>query len=227
MSPLTENFESRLLSELQQLVTERPAPSRARAARPRRARRRLLTASAAAAGTAVAVAAGVLVLSDAGHPSAAYAVERAPDGTVTVEIRSLRDAAGLERKLNEAGVRAKVDYLPLGMMCREPRFTPARSGGRFSASQRIRPDGTATFTLDPRQLSANDTLVITSSSGTPAGKRPVSSLGIAIARGDVAPCTPVKDARPAPPAAPPGDDRGGPRLDQSSGPDQGLQQGAG
>ena len=46
--------------------------------------------------------------------SSAYAVESQPDGAVTVSIRSLSDAAGLQRKLRAAGVPAVVDYVPGG-----------------------------------------------------------------------------------------------------------------
>jgi hypothetical protein len=59
------------------------------------------------------------------HPTSAFASQRAADGAVTVQIDSLRDAGELERKLGEAGIPAKVDYLPWGMTCREPRFEPA------------------------------------------------------------------------------------------------------
>jgi hypothetical protein len=44
-------------------------------------------------------------------------VDRNPDGTVTVRIDSLSDAAGLQQQLNDAGVPALVQYLPPGKTC--------------------------------------------------------------------------------------------------------------
>ena len=220
MSPTIETFETRLLRELQRLVAERPDPAAA-SAHPRRPVRRRL--ALAAAGAAVAGAAAVLLASDlGGGPSPAYAVEQQSNGVVTVEINSLRDAAGLERKLNDAGVRAKVDYLEPGTMCREPRFTPARvdGHGRVSAGQRVNRDGSVEFTIDPSDVAADETVVITASSGGPGEKAP-STLSVAMARGEVAPCVPVKDTRPAPPANPKPDDANGPRLERSTGPHNG------
>ncbi|MBN8866273.1 MAG: hypothetical protein J0H98_01845 [Solirubrobacterales bacterium] len=103
-----ENFESRLLSELRQVAAENPAPS-AQAARPKRYGR----FAAAGAGLA-AVVAGVAIYAGSGdNTTSAYAVESEPDGMVTVEIKSLKDAGGLERSLNEAGVPAEVNYSPV------------------------------------------------------------------------------------------------------------------
>jgi hypothetical protein len=40
--------------------------------------------------------------------TAAWAVQRNPDGTVTLSVREITDPAGLQRALREAGVRARV-----------------------------------------------------------------------------------------------------------------------
>ena len=86
------NFEERLLHELQSLVTAPPVDRGH--ARPLRRRPRLVLAGGLAAVLAAAAIAGALLLS-AGTP-AAYAVTKNADGTVTVEIDSLTDAAGLQ-----------------------------------------------------------------------------------------------------------------------------------
>jgi len=83
---------------------------------------------------------------------------------------------------------------------------------------RVGKDGAATFTLDPGKQPANQTLVITTSTGPAARRQPANSLSIAMARGKVAPCVPVKDTRPCPPPAPSGKDEGGPSLNESFGP---------
>jgi hypothetical protein len=200
MSPATDNFENRLLHELQTRIAERPAPAPAPAARPARVlpRRVILVGGAGAA-----VAATVVLGTGGSGPRAAYAVEREADGSVTVEINSLRDADGLERKLNAAGVPAKVDYLPAGMTCRGGRFSTSQgAGGRFGMQQSTRTGGSTTFTVDPGQLRAGQTLVITSSLGAPTDDHgTATSVGVALAQGTVAPCVPVKDPHPLPPAA--------------------------
>jgi hypothetical protein len=182
---MTTTFETRLLDELQQIVAAQPAP---------RARRRMLPAAATAV-TVAAIALAVLIVADAGGPTPAYAVDKAADGTVTVEIRSLRDSAGLERKLADLGVRAKVDYLEPGMTCRAGRFKAAQGGGgKFTIGQGTKPDGTSTFVIDPPNLGAGKTLVVMARA---------DSLEVAFADGAVGPCVPVKDTRPAPPQPPP------------------------
>jgi len=121
-----DRFEERLLAELRQIVAERPAPApdhRARRARPARL-------AAAGGGVAVASAAVAAVVVSGGTAPAAYAVDARPDGRVVVHVRSLRDAAGLQRELRAAGVPAVVDYAttaPDG--CAAPRTGAATSGG--------------------------------------------------------------------------------------------------
>ncbi len=91
-------FEDRLLTELRHVVATRPAP-----ATPRRGK---LIALAATAGAAIAAAVAVAL----GGGSAAYAVEPGADGSVTVSIHDLSDAAGLQSALRDAGVPAVVTY---------------------------------------------------------------------------------------------------------------------
>ena len=98
-------FEERLLHELRAVVAARPTPP---AASPRPSRRpRLMLA---ASGGFAAVAAAVVLVSSDGGVSPAYAVDKEPDGSVTVHIKSLNDAAGLQSKLRAEGVPAVVSY---------------------------------------------------------------------------------------------------------------------
>jgi len=81
-----------------------------------------------ALGTAMAVAAVALalILMAGGDPTpTAFAVEPQEGGGVTIKVYSLEDASGLEKALEDAGIRAQVTWLPPGMLCREPRFTPS------------------------------------------------------------------------------------------------------
>jgi hypothetical protein len=212
-------FETRLLAELRTVVSERAAhaatstPTRA----PRIGRRPLALAGGV---VAAAAAVGVTVATVGGGTEPAYAVEPHSDGTVTVEIRALSDAGGLQSKLREAGVPADVTYLPWGKTCREPRFAAADqgptsiggplTGGKASSVSSTKamggqasdpPSASVTFTIDPSTLRAGQTLVITTSeSADPTSGRHMTQVGMATAVGAVAPCELV-DA-PAPSTAP-------------------------
>jgi hypothetical protein len=191
MTPST--FEDRLLDELRAVVAARPAPEPEPLAPPR-ARRAPLGRVALAGAAVAATAAGVFVAAGGDPATAAYAVDPRSDGSVTVEIKSLRDAAGLQQQLRAAGINAVVDYTPFGKTCREPRGTPAAAGGRHSMGMRTGDGGATTFTIPRGGVGAGQTLVITASTGASA-----SSVGTSIVQGAVAPCELVDaPALPAP-----------------------------
>ncbi|HEX3041624.1 MAG TPA: hypothetical protein VHP56_05995 [Solirubrobacterales bacterium] len=128
------HFEEKLLDELktvvaqraaeQELATEAPTPSPGWRRGPR------LAFGAAAV---CAAAAAVLVFnSGGGHTQKAFAVEQQASGGVAISVYSAEDSTGLEGALTDAGIRSQVTWLPAGMTCREPRFTPSSaktSGG--------------------------------------------------------------------------------------------------
>jgi hypothetical protein len=101
----SRTFEDRLLDQLRVVVAANPAPEATRHRPPRGKRLALAGAGVAAASAAAAVVA----LTGSATPNA-WALESQPDGTVTVHIRSLRDAAGLQSGLRAAGIPAVVDY---------------------------------------------------------------------------------------------------------------------
>jgi hypothetical protein len=176
------NFEERLLRELRSQVVAPPIDRGQRRTFWRG--RRLVLAGGLAAVLAAAVSAGVFFLS--AGTQAAYAVTKNADGTVTVEIDSLQDAAGLQAKLQAAGVNAAVEYLPAGKMCKQPWFTPAGVGaasGMHRSEVGRTSDGATRFTISGN-LPAGTTLVVTTQTG-PGGER---ALGLALAQGDVPPC---------------------------------------
>jgi hypothetical protein len=89
----------------------------------RRHRLRLALGSA----VALAAVAAALILSASGDStSKAFAVVPREGGGVTIKIFSLEDASGLEQALEDAGIRAQVNWLPAGTVCREPHYTPSR-----------------------------------------------------------------------------------------------------
>ncbi|MEO5709591.1 MAG: hypothetical protein ABIQ59_07205 [Nocardioidaceae bacterium] len=54
----------------------------------------------------------------------AYSVQEGNSGTITVEVRRLEDAEGLEALLAKSGVRADITYVPDGQQCAPRRYTP-------------------------------------------------------------------------------------------------------
>jgi hypothetical protein len=125
------DFEQRLLTRLKVVVAERGATvareevEDAPTAKPiwRRSGPRL----ALGAGVAVAAVATALIAGAGGdNASKAFAVVPREGGGVTIEIYSLEDASGLERALEDAGIKAQVTWLPAGKVCREPHYKPSR-----------------------------------------------------------------------------------------------------
>ena len=209
-------YQERLLTELRALAEHNaanappePASRRGIAGHPK------LVLASIAGGACVASAAIAFTGGDGGG-STAYAVEPHDDGSVSVEISRLEDAAGLERELRAAGVPAEVDFLPLEQTCREPRFRPvparelkllggmpvpmtigAVATGPTELEQSLR--RMLSFTLQTGDLRPGETLVITSREGVhPRAERPkiMTSITFAIAQGDVAPCDPVPARAP-------------------------------
>lgn len=180
MSDDVKNFEERLLLELRSLV---PAADRGQQ-RPLWRRPRLVLAGGLTAVLATATTAGIVLLSTG--TQAAYAVTKNADGTVTVEIDSLSDAAGLQAKLQAAGVNAVVQYLPEGKACQQPWFTPlGHPVGGTSTQSGVNKlgNGGVTFTINAN-IPADATVVIS----TQTGPDREQALGIAFAQGEVPPC---------------------------------------
>lgn len=186
-----QRFEERLLGELQTLVLAEPPPLAPRPAA--RGRHRLALAGGLVSVLAVAAVAGVGLLTGGAQP--AYAVTANGDGTVTVEINSLRDASGLEARLREVGVPAVVQYLAPGTMCKQPWYTPAGRGGATQGGVRRTSvgrtgDGQVSFTISD-SVPAGETLVVTTQVGAAAGgpgTPNATALGIGFASGEVPPC---------------------------------------
>lgn len=185
------DFEERLLTHLRAEVAERGAAEVASADRGTvsSAWRRRTPHMAIGAAAASAAAAVVLVLSAGGDATAAFAVEPQPEGMVSVEIRSLEDAKGLEGALDEAGMHASVNYLATGMACKEPRFqsVPWPNGDQAILSGLGSREGPFTFRISRDAVGSGQTLVITASPSPEA----LLDAQVKIAEGAVAPCEPV------------------------------------
>ncbi len=190
-----ENFEERLLTRLKAEVAERgiaaaaPAAGASRSPVWRQRAPRLALGSLAAVASVVAA---LLAISASGdNTPAAFAVEPESGGQVSVEIRSLKDAEGLERALGEAGIPASVNYLAAGMACKEPRFqsVPWPEGDRVIVSGPATGNGPSVFSVSRDAVGTGQTLVVTASPG--AGPEPIVDAQVKLAEGAVAPCEPV------------------------------------
>jgi hypothetical protein len=164
------------------------------------------------AATAVAIIAAVLIFRAGGDPTpAAFAVEPRAGGGVTIKVYSLEDATGLEDALEDAGIRAQVSWLPLGMTCDETRFTPSLAklpgGGSLgglvmagpgtltisvASTQRARRGPIANINLDPAAFRADQSVVLFGSP-KPFGGDPEGGFEahFQVAEGPVEPCRPV------------------------------------
>jgi hypothetical protein len=212
MSP---DFEERLLHELREVVAARPAPSPAPASASaparHRARRRFVVAGA---GAIAAVLAAVAIFAGGGGTESAYAVTPRADGSVTVKISSLSDAAGLQRALRNAGVPAVVRY-GAGADCPPPATgagdeagtveqneSPgggpgpstdsagtepapgAAKGPKVTSATTTGPDG-GTFTIDPGSIASGEKVYITAPDGT------LHSLGLHLGTDAARACAPA------------------------------------
>jgi hypothetical protein len=123
MMTAPERFEDRLLRELRQIVANRPAADVVPRRRPQR------THLALGVGITIATAAVAVIATSGSVTPSAYAVEPSSNGTVTVSIHGLSDAAGLQRSLRAAGVPAVVDFAAAGRSgCVAPPADASGSG---------------------------------------------------------------------------------------------------
>ena len=169
----------------------------------RRAPRLALGAALAIAAVAVA-----LIFSAGGdNTPAAFAVVPQEGGGVRIEVYSLEDAPGLERALEDAGIRAQVTWLPAGTFCREPHFTPSQAkipGGGSLGGFVIGGPGTLTISVGSRRSTAAnlnldpaafrpDQSVVLSGSPKPFGGDPEGGFEarFEVAEGPVEPCVPI------------------------------------
>jgi len=122
MNDALTRLEHERLANLRQLVATRaldvPAPSR-RAWRP--SRRFVAAASlATAAAVSIAVAASHGAAPPASAKLTGFAVQRAPDGVVTITLTDYRHPSQLSSQLQADGIPAMVVYIPAGEYCEEP-----------------------------------------------------------------------------------------------------------
>lgn len=131
------SFEERLLDELKTVVAQRGAEQEVANERSTHSLGRQRAPRLALGVTAVLATATAVLVFNSGNDGTpkAFAVEPQDGGGVAIKVYSPEDAGGLEAALGEAGIRSQVTWLPAGMTCREPRFTPSTTktalGGRI------------------------------------------------------------------------------------------------
>ncbi|MEN3613773.1 hypothetical protein AAH979_30010 [Plantactinospora sp. ZYX-F-223] len=149
------SFEDRLLAVLETEIARRSAApgavERRRGIRPTRVGA-LIGAGTLAAGAAIGMP--VVLGQDAG--SAAWAVETHADGSVEVKIWELKDPAGLERKLAEAGVPAYISFAPAGTVCAQQTIRTD-----FSMSEKGLETNGYGFIVHPGRLDPDERLALT------------------------------------------------------------------
>ncbi len=174
-------FEQRLLGELRQVVANGAAlapvsePALASAGRTRRRWPLAFAAGLAAALAALLVSGSPFGGDDGGR---AWAVTNNNDGTVSVEIDSLTDAAGLQRKLNEAGIPALVQYLPPGKMCAGGELsTPPVAVTQTNGDPSAPPPGAHSSEYGSKPAGSAGAEPLTQTEGNPSGGRPQGGGG--------------------------------------------------
>ncbi|MET8332513.1 hypothetical protein [Streptosporangium canum] len=180
---------------LASITAEEPG---ATVAGPRRARRygprRLALGLAAVAVLATGAVVGPSLLQDGRGADPAYAVTRAANGMVTIQVRDFRDASGLKERLEDLQVPAIVDYVPWGQRCREPRGKHVRDipRGLYSRPENIPGEKRGwQMRIDTRLFKPGQTFVWTISANGES-----SSTSTYLMEGPVASCEPVPEPTP-------------------------------
>lgn len=177
-----DSFESSLLTELRGVVTERSAEREREPEPARRSSRRPL----ALAGAAAAAVAAIALWNVAAQPTPAYALDTAQDGSVTLTIHRLDDAAALQADLIAHGITADVTYLPNGQTCADGRYVESQRPSAGELVWRVSSDGTS-LTIPSDLVAPGETLVLVNSTfadGTIFGE-------LGVAEGPIGECTPI------------------------------------
>ncbi len=154
-------------------------------------RRRRIGLAAAALAVGLGLAAAFVVPGD--DAASANTAVRQADGTILITIREGKDPEALQRRLNELGVPAVVDFLDSGFGC-----DPARSTGWVEE-----PRGEELFTwaptsdgselvLDPDHLRPGETAVFEFQVDE-SGDKVAANVNLRLSTGAVGPCVPVAD----------------------------------
>ncbi|MFG3441348.1 hypothetical protein ACGF0J_29235 [Nonomuraea sp. NPDC047897] len=148
-----------------------------------------------AAGLAAALVVGAPLVLGGGAP--AYAIDRNPDGTITVTINQAKNPEALQEDLRAMGVNTVVDYIPPGKRCDpQPRSQSWADEGTVLGKLFVRkdtapPEGVG-FSIDPAAVKEGQTAVL--EFGVREGAdMTVAGMWSGVSNGPVAACTLVDD----------------------------------
>jgi hypothetical protein len=187
-----------------------------RRGRTRLRRRRVLVGSGGTGLAAVTLAVGSLAIPSTQSPepqpsgSAVPVTTTDADGRIRVTFDRFADVEEVEPALEELGISAEVDFVPLDKECKQPRFkaAPNASGSvNFwfadpDAMQDVGHERPFTVVVDPDRLGPQQTVVL--EAGYTRMERPDAPgrapwVDTFVADGPVKPCEPVdnEDNRPS------------------------------
>jgi len=172
-SDRSRSLKERVMTEIQQ--STHPAEQSPRM------RHRLL-AGVSALGAVAAAAVTAVALMGGGTP--AYALTSHSDGSISVQIKQLRNPRALMADLARHGVTSDITYLSRGQSCAQQPFPgrrpdPARSAQEAKAFQGASQGTRPYFKVYPAQIPSGTTLVLRVSSQT---------IGVWFGTGPVTPC---------------------------------------
>ncbi|MFD8530946.1 hypothetical protein ACFV0L_26355 [Streptosporangium canum] len=171
----------------------------ARPARPKwRLLRPVVLAPVLAAAAAVAIAAPLAL-----GGGAAYAVSQNDDGTILITINEAKDPKSLQADLQDMGLNAVVDYVPMGKQCSpQPRSESFLSKEDAPLSVSVPENWGRGFTIDPKVVKDDQVAVLEFSVSENQGGI-IAAIRARVSNGPVADCELV-DSTEAPLGPPQG-----------------------
>ncbi|MEV4888027.1 hypothetical protein AB0K48_01370 [Nonomuraea sp. NPDC055795] len=156
-----------------------------------RPRRKLFRPMILAPVLGVAAAAAVALPLVLGGGTPAHAVEKNPDGTLTVTINEAKDPKGLEANLKGMGYNVVVDFVPQGKQCspkkRSDSWVPREQARLTVFPSTVDMSDDPGFQLDPAKIGPGQTGVLMFAVGKDE-RHVVAGIWDGISNGPVAAC---------------------------------------
>jgi hypothetical protein len=150
----------------------------------------------AAAGLVAALGLATTLVVGGNESASANTAERTDDGAIMITLREGKDPKALQRRLNDLGVPAVVDFLESGFGCDDSRSTGWVQQPRGEALFGHAPtssDEEAQYVLHPDQLRAGETMVFVFQIDE-HGDAIAANVTLRLSTSPVGPCEPVPDA---------------------------------
>lgn len=184
-----------LMAQIEQDIERetRAAPAGGR----RRWRRIGLTAAAVAAGFGLVTS----VVLDGSESASANTAVRSDDGAILITLREGKDPEALERRLDDLGVPAAVDFLDMGFTCDPDRSTgwvmdPPEDVLDWEPWDPQSTDDEYDLVLRPELLQPGQTVVMEFQIDEHEGRIVKAAVTTKVSAGPVDPCVPIPDDSP-------------------------------